>query len=193
MKKSIILLTAIFFVAIGTKSQSLPQVKIETEIGKIVVAVDTIHAPLTAKNFLYHVSAGTYSNTVFYRVVRKDNQPNKNVKIEVIQGGVFSEERLKDIRPIKHESTEVTGLKHVNGTISMARNEPGSASTEFFICIGNQPELDYGGKRNPDGQGFAAFGNVVKGMDVVKKIQQQKDKNQLLIQPVSIKNMSVIN
>jgi peptidyl-prolyl cis-trans isomerase A (cyclophilin A) len=73
--------------------------------------------------------------------------------------------------PIQQETTAQTGLKHLDGTISMARLEPGSATSEFFICVGDQPELDFGGKRYADGQGFAAFGRVTQGMEVVRAIQ----------------------
>jgi peptidyl-prolyl cis-trans isomerase A (cyclophilin A) len=158
----------------------------ETSLGKIVCEIDTIHAPVTSHNFLNHVQNGTFKNAMFYRVVRSDNQPNSKIKIEVIQGGLYSDEKIDKIKPIAHETTQTTGLKHLNGTISMARSEPGTASTEFFICIGNQPELDFGGKRNPDEQGFAAFGKVVEGMEVVIKIQNLRDKSQYLADPVKI-------
>jgi len=180
------------FLSINSFSQSLPKVKLTTSLGKIVLGIDTIHAPVTAKNFLKHVETGTYNNAVFYRVVRMDNQPKNDMKIEVIQGGVFAEVQFEKIKPIRHETTKETGLKHLEGTISMARLKPGSASTEFFICVDNQPELDFGGKRNPDGEGFAAFGQVVEGMDVVRKIQQQKDKNQTLIEKIEILKMEVL-
>ncbi len=88
--------------------------------------------------------------------------------------------------PIKLETTKQTGLHHLNGTLSMARDKPNSATSEFFICIGNQPSLDYGGKRNPDGQGFAAFGRVIKGMDVVKEIQEQPSEHQVLKPQIKI-------
>ena len=85
------------------------------------------------------------------------------------------------------ETTKQTGLHHTNGTISMARGAPASATSSFFICINDQPSLDFGGKRNPDGQGFAAFGKVTKGMDVVKKIQQlYPDQGQYFKPPVTI-------
>jgi len=183
------IIAVIFF--LNGFSQSLPKVKIETSAGEIIVEVDTICAPITAKNFLKHVEKGTYKNAVFYRVVRMDNQPKNDIKIEVIQGGVFVEVQFEKIKPIVHETTKDTGLKHLDGTISMARSDPGTASTEFFICVGDQPELDFGGKRNPDGQGFAAFGQVVKGMDVVRKIQHQKDINQTLVEKVEILNMKI--
>lgn len=191
MKKSIFLSLIAVFVFVQSQAQSLPKVSLETSFGEIIVEVDTLYAPITAGNFLKHVRKGTYTNSVFYRVVRMDNQPNSEVKIEVIQGGVFTDARLERIEPIVHETTQKTGIKHLNGTISMARVGPGTASTEFFICVNNQPELDFGGKRNPDGQGFAAFGQVVKGMDVVQKIKAQKDNNQTLIEKVIITRMSV--
>ncbi len=180
------------FLCLNGVSQQLPKVKLETSVGNIVVEIDTVHAPVTAKNFLEHVRNGTYKNAVFYRVVRMDNQPDNDVKIEVIQGGIYTEPRFEHIKPIAHETTEKTGLKHRNGTISMARMEPGTASTEFFICIGDQPELDFGGKRNPDGQGFAAFGQVVDGMDVVRKIQHLKDEKQTLVEQVKITAINII-
>lgn len=182
-----ILFASVMALCFHGSAQLLPRVKMETSLGNIIIEADTIKAPVTANNFLKHVVAGTYKNGVFYRVVRMNNQPENDIKIEVIQGGVFTEERLEQIEPIRHETTKETGLKHMDGTISMARMDPGTASTEFFICVGDQPELDFGGKRNPDKQGFAAFGRVVEGMDVVKKIQLQKDKNQTLIKKISLK------
>lgn len=178
-----IILCAIVLTSFG---QKLPQVKMETSFGSIICEIDTVHAPVTGINFLNHIKNGTFRNAVFYRVVRLDNQPQSPVKIEVIQGGLFIDEEIDKILPIPHENTKDTGIKHLNGTLSMARNEPGTASTEFFICVGDQTELDFGGKRNPDGKGFAAFGKVIEGMDVVRKIQQQKDENQMLVEPVKI-------
>ncbi len=175
----------------GCRNNELPCVIFETNYGEIVLEIDTVHAPVTANNFLKNTADGIYENAVFYRVVRLDNQPRQDVKIEVIQGGLFDDERVEKYPVILHETTKQTGLKHLNGTLSMARAEPGTASTEFFICIGNQPELDFGGHRNPDGQGFAAFGKVVKGMDVVRKIQHLPDENQYLNQQVKISGAAV--
>jgi len=163
----------------------LPLVKLNTSLGEIVLEIDTIQAPVTARNFLYHIEKGTFHTAVFYRVVRMDNQPQNDVKIEVIQGGLYADEEIEKHITVRHEMTQETGLKHLDGTVSMARMEPGTASTEFFICIGDQPELDFGGRRNPDGKGFAAFGKVVEGMDVVRRIQQLPDKNQYLPEPVN--------
>lgn len=173
-------------------SQNLPKVKMTTGFGDLLIELDTIRAPISAKNFLENVKNETYNDAIFYRVVRADNQPQSKVKIEVIQGGIYTKLRFGEIPKIKHETTATTGIKHEDGTISMARSKPGSASTEFFICVGDQPELDFGGKRNPDGQGFAAFGKVIEGMDIVRKIQQQKDKNQTLENPVKIERVEEI-
>jgi peptidyl-prolyl cis-trans isomerase A (cyclophilin A) len=167
-----------------------PRVVIATDLGTIEAEIFLNKAPGTAGNFLKYVDSGKYNTGIacFYRVVRMDNQAGKKIKIEVIQGG-FYEDSLVEIyqfTPIRHETTKETGILHTDGVLSMARNEPGTASSEFFICIGDQPELDAGGKRNPDNQGFAAFGKVIKGMDVVKKIQMLKDKEQYLENPVKI-------
>jgi peptidyl-prolyl cis-trans isomerase A (cyclophilin A) len=169
--------------ACNPQTQS-PRVVFETPEGVITAEIYPEQAPVTAGNFLKLVDEGVYSNnkTVFYRVVRMDNQSG-DVKIEVIQGGLSDRNAVETI---PHETTAETGILHLDGTLSMARSKPGTASSEFFICIGNQPELDFGGKRNPDGVGFAAFGRVVEGMDVVKKIQQQKDQDQYLIEPVPV-------
>ncbi len=172
--------------------KSKEQVEIKTSYGNIIVEVYPNKAPVTASNFLRLVDRGVYTNASFYRVVRKDNQPQDNIKIEVIQGGLGKDyddehpDRKTQLTPIIHETTALTGLKHQNGTLSMARNSPGSASSEFFICINKQPALDYKGKRNPDGKGFAAFGKVIKGMKVVKTIHTLGDNRQYLDNPVKI-------
>lgn len=182
-------LAFLIIAAIGCGKKALPKVEIESSMGNIVVEVDTIHAPITGSNFLKLVDQGVYLNSSFYRVVRPDNQPQSPVNIEVIQGGLKEDAQIERYPAIKHETTSKTGLKHLDGTISMARYDPGTASTEFFICVGDQPELDFGGKRNPDGQGFAAFGHVTDGMDVVLQIQQQEDDQQYLTEPVIIYNL----
>lgn len=178
------LLSALFLGC--SEGSSLPQVIIHTAQGDIVVEVDTVKSEVSAKNFLALVKRGVYDSSLIYRVVRPDNQPNSKYKIEVIQGGLFADSLVDRETQIRHETTKETGICHTDGTISMARSTPGTASTEFFICIGNQPELDFGGRRNPDGQGFSAFGHVVEGMDIVRKIQQMKDTSQYLVAPVAI-------
>ena len=171
--------------AVPARAQELPRVVIKTELGDIEAEVDTIHAPITAANFLRYVDLGFYRFGRFHRTVRADNQPADKVKIGVIQAGLDSL-RVKDFPAIKLERTKLTGLRHKDGTLSMARDGPDTATSDFFICIGDQPALDFGGKRNPDGQGFAAFGRVVLGMDVVQKIQSAPAQGQALQPPVAI-------
>lgn len=188
MKK--LLFFAFALVVVSCNSNRNPRVLISTELGTIETEIYLDKAPVTAANFLKYVDSAKYNNGIacFYRVVRMDNQEGKKIKIEVIQGGFYEDSLVEKYQftPIKHETTRETGILHKDGVLSMARNEPGTASSEFFICIGDQPELDAGGKRNPDNQGFATFGKVIKGMDVVKKIQLLKDKEQYLENPVKI-------
>jgi len=162
------------------------RVLIQTDKGDIELELDAARAPRTTANFLRYVDGKFYDGGRFHRTVKPDNQPDNKVKIEVVQAGI-NPDRIKDeFPPIKLERTRDTGLKHKDGTISMARDGPDTATSDFFLCIGNQSELDFGGKRNPDGQGFAAFGRVVKGMDVVKKIQAAPVEGQTLKPPVKI-------
>ena len=183
---------AIVATILPTRESKNANVQIDTKMGQIIVTVDEVHAPVSAKNFLRYVDAGHYSHGRFHRTVTMDNQPDKKVKIEVIQAGVNPKFEKKDFPPIKLERTSVTGLKHLDGAISMARDGVDTATSDFFICVGDQPSLDFGGKRNPDGQGFAAFGRVKKGMDVVRKIQTSHAKDQSLDPPIEILSISRI-
>lgn len=167
MKQAFLILSLFIFSATGFAQR----VRIDTEIGAIVLELDPDKAPGTVTNFLRYVDDKRYDGATFYRVVRMDNQATSPVKIEVIQGGLGTDS-TRMFPPIAQETTQKTGLKHLDGTLSMARGKPESGASEFFICINAQPELDFGGKRNPDGQGFAAFGRVIEGMDVVRRIQQ---------------------
>lgn len=143
----------------------------ETDKGAIEVEVDGVRAPITAANFLKYVDGGFFDGGLVNRAVRPDNTVRHDVEIQVIQFQIDETREKQAFPPIPLERTSVTGLKHVNGTISMARNGPDTATGSFSIVIGDQPSMDFGGRRNPDGQGFAAFGRVVRGMDVVKAIQ----------------------
>jgi peptidyl-prolyl cis-trans isomerase A (cyclophilin A) len=165
------------------------RVLIETDRGDIEVELEPTKAPVTTANFLKYVDGKFYDGGLFHRTVKPDNQPNNKIRIEVIQAGVNPAKEKDSFPPIKLERTNQTKISHKNGTISMARDGPDTATGDFFICIGDQPELDCGGKRNPDGQGFAAFGNVVKGIDVVKKIQAAPAKEQTLTPPIKIKTI----
>lgn len=168
------------------------RVEMATSEGDIVVELYPDEAPVTAGNFLKLVDNGSLDGASFYRVVTYENDRG-SPKIEVIQGG------LRDVAEgfdtIAHETTEETGIRHTDGVISMARDQVGTASTEFFICIGDQPGLDFGETRNPDGQGFAAFGRVIDGMDTVRRINglsadaesySEYTQGQILAEPVTI-------
>ncbi|MDQ3549766.1 MAG: peptidylprolyl isomerase [Chloroflexota bacterium] len=162
------------------------RILIETELGEIEAEIEVERAPVTAENFLRYVDAGFYEGGRWHRTVLPDNQPDNEIRIEVIQGGVNPEREDDRFAAIPLERTTVTGLSHRDGTISMARFAPDSAVADIFICIGDQPSLDFGGMRNPDGQGFAAFGQVTRGMDVVRAIQQSVHEEQRLTPPIAI-------
>jgi len=189
---NLVIIALLAAVAVSCDRPATEKVLMKTEMGDITLELYPDKAPVTASNFLALVDQGVYTNAIFYRVVRMDNQPQNKVKIEVIQGGLFNDSLINSFTPIKHESTGQTGILHTDGVFSMARMEPGTASTEFFICVGNQPSLDYGGDRNPDGEGFAAFGRVSEGMDVVRKIQALPDSGQYLPDKVLINSIQKI-
>jgi peptidyl-prolyl cis-trans isomerase A (cyclophilin A) len=190
--RSIVTVLAIAAVVSGAlvadaTAQTPVRVVVRTELGDIVLEVDAKRAPNTAANFLRYVDAGHYDGGTFHRTVKMDNQPDSPVKIEVIQAGVNPDRAKDGFPPIPIERTSVTGLRHTDGAISMARGQPDSATSGWFICINDQASLDFGGARNPDGQGFAAFGRVVQGMDVVRKIQQAPNTDaQRLTPPIKI-------
>lgn len=174
----------------NTQPAALPSfatVVLKTDLGDIELEIDRTAAPITAANFLKYVEAGHYDGGRFHRTVRLDNQPDNTVKIEVVQAGADPRREHEAWAPIQIERTRDTGLKHRDGTLSMARDGPDSATSDFFVCIGAQPELDFGGKRNPDGQGFAAFGRVVRGMDVIRRIQGSPADHQGLTPPILIR------
>ena len=170
----------------GNEDSGIVGVRLETAHGAIEIAIDAGRAPLTARNFLRYLDAGFYDGGRFHRTVTPENQPNDAVRIEVIQAGVNPERADERFAPIPLERTTGTGLSHRDGAISMARFAADSAQADFFICIGDQPELDFGGRRYADGQGFAAFGRVTAGMDVVRAIQRQPVQAQSLTPPVTI-------
>ncbi len=161
---------------------------IETTAGMIEAELFPESAPATVANFLHYVGAGAYTGGRFHRTVKTapDNQPANAVKIDVIQGGMNPEFQGDHRPPVALERTRDTRLNHLDGTLSMARAGPDTATSDFFICLGAQPELDFGGKRNPDGQGFAAFGRVTRGMEVVREIHAAPADGQSLTPPVRI-------
>jgi peptidyl-prolyl cis-trans isomerase A (cyclophilin A) len=171
-------------------------VRLETPLGSITLAIDTARAPITAANFLKYVDGGYYDGGRFHRATRRDNYtpaPPNRPMMELIQGGINPTKKL--FHPIALERTSVTGLKHVAGTVSMARatTTPDTATADFFILLDDQPSLDFGGMRFEDGQGAAAFGRVVEGLDVVRQIQQQPVQKQALTPPVPLVRASRVS
>lgn len=140
-----------------------PRVAIETSAGRIVVALDPVHAPLTTANFLRYVDEKRFDGTSFYRAI------NYGDGVGLIQGGTRGEVQRR-LPPIAHEPTTQTGLSHVAGTLSMARYAPGSATGDFFITTSDVKSLDADPAQPGDNAGFAAFGHVVEGMDVALAI-----------------------
>lgn len=168
--------------------KGLPHVIIETVYGEIEIELYTHKAPLTANAFLAYIDSGFYNQSNFYRVLNMYNQPSNAPKAFLVQGGIWkSNNKLaQSLQGIPHESTKQTGILHKEGTISMARNEPGSGGPEFFIMVEDETGFDYGGENMADGLGFAAFGSVVRGMPIIRKIHDLKEANQYLQPPVYI-------
>ena len=181
---------SLLLISCSLHAQQVEKYLIVTEIGTIEVELYPEKAPVTVVNFRAYVANGAYLNSSFFRVCTPENEADREIQIEVVQGGNVDDNLL--LPPIPIETTMETGLKHKNGVLSMARLEPNSAQSSFFICIKDQPELDFGGQRNPDGFGFAAFGQVTEGMDLVKKIQAGKEDGQYLIHPVEIQSINKI-
>jgi peptidyl-prolyl cis-trans isomerase A (cyclophilin A) len=166
------------------------RVRFDTVLGAFEVEIDPARAPVTATNFLKYVDGGFYDGGRVHRSARLETQAARPVKIEVIQAGIDPARRSEGFSAIPLERTSVTGILHKDGTISMARSGPDTATSDFFICIGDQPSLDFGGARNPDGQGFAAFGRVVSGMDVVRAIHKAPAEVETLTPPITITRAS---
>ena len=170
----------------------LPTVLIDTPLGSITAEIDVASAPRTGANFLRYVDLDRYRGAAFYRAVRPadDSHP---IKISAVQGGLHRAEQARTLGPIPHEDTDFTGLRHDAGTLSMARGEVGTAEAEFFIVVDGSRELDAGGRRQPDGRGFAAFGRVIAGMDVARAIfalaTSDGELSGELVQPVPIRSI----
>jgi len=196
MNRTILMFLALTaFTACADESPQSIQLTMQTSLGTIELELYPEKAPLTVDNFVRLADGGHLDGATFYRTVSPDNDNGAPI-ISVIQGGIGDAE--SPFAPIAHETTLQTGLPHLDGSLSMARSEVGTASTEFFICIGAQPALDFAGTRNADGEGFAVFGQVVAGMDVVHAIHQSPAdaptefeyfQNQLINEPVVITSL----
>ncbi len=177
-------------------AEEVVPVNIDTSMGRIVVALDAKHTPVTTANFLHYVDTHRFDGEIFYRVLHQEGDQGGGL----IQGGVMSDAR-KLYKPIAHEPTSETGLKNVAGAISMANNGPGTAAGSFFILVSDIPGLDANGPGG-DAIGFAAFGHVTEGMEVVKKIfdaplsstkGEGAMKGQMLDPPVKIVKVTRVN
>lgn len=191
MNKLLFAIAVICLAACSSPKNKYPHVIIQTQAGDIEVEIYIDKAPKSAAAFLSFVDSGFYKNSSFYRVLNDDNQPSNAPKSELIQGGIWrsNNKKAESITGIPHETTQQTSILHTDGTISLARLAPGTAGTEFFICVGDQHGFDYGGANNPDGQGYAAFGRVVKGMNIVKGIYKMPEDDQSFTPPVKIMNI----
>jgi len=178
----------------------------ETELGNLTLELYEEAAPASCAHFMAYVSAGYYDGACFYRSAKSfENERGLAHPIDVIEGGYYDTYYAKALstndfslpldgegchkapRPcISVEPTCKTGLSHVDGTLSFGRNGPDSVDDQFFICVGDQPELDHGGRRDPDGRGFSAFGQVVEGFDVVRRIHRRETEGQKLKEDVKI-------
>ena len=179
-------------VVLSAQDAKAVRVLIQTEAGEIEAEIDTVRAPITGTNFLKYVDAGLFDGGRFFRTVRPDNQVEKPVKIAVIQASGSRDKRAQFFPPIPLERTNVTGITHKDGTLSMARSTPDTARDSFSIVVGDQPSMDFGGARQPDGQGFAAFGQVIRGMDVVRKIQMGAAEGETLTPAIGIVSVTRI-
>ena len=181
--------------ACGTLPEPAPSpvVMIQTDMGAMSVALALDHAPLTVCNFLRYVTDGDYDGGSFFRtVVRQTNTANPN-PIDVIQAATPRGSDDDSQPPIVLERTRDTGLHHRAGTISMARGGPDTATSSFFIVTQDTPSLDFGGARNPDGQGFAAFGRLIDGLDVARRIQASPaDGQEQLTPPIVIRSVRLV-
>jgi peptidyl-prolyl cis-trans isomerase A (cyclophilin A) len=175
----------------SASNNGAPHIIISTGAGDIEVELYPKQAPRTAGAFLSYIDSGFYKKGSFYRVLNDDNQVTGAGASRLIQGGIWKTNHAKavGVPGVPHEPTNMTHIQHTDGTVSLARSEPGTGTTEFFICVGDQPGFDFGGENNPDGQGYAAFGRVVKGMDVVRTIYARPENNQSFTPSIPIYNI----
>ena len=171
MKKIVFAFLMVQIISCSQKKYDNPHILIDTNYGEIEAELYPTKAPKTVTAFLSYIDRGLYNNTTFYRVLKYEDLP-MDIYYGVIQGGLWP--KKENVAGVEHESTRLTGLTHTNGTLSLARTSIGTASTEFFICIGDETNFDAGNKNMNDTFGFAAFGRVVKGMSIARKIQAQK-------------------
>lgn len=178
-----------FLLSCNNNANDNPQIQIITSLGDIEIELYPKQAPITVAAFLKNIKAGLYKNINFYRVIKNEDLDLQN-NYGIIQAGVWPSKTA--VPTIQHESTKLTGLSHLSGTISMARTSGTQATSEFFICIGEQKIFDEGGGDLPEDKlGFAAFGKVISGMDVVRKIQNQKNDGDKFLKNIEISEIEI--
>ena len=190
MTKFISIILAVIFLSCNQATDENPHIRIITSLGDIEVELYPKQAPKTVAAFLSYVDSGFYKNSSFYRVLLTEGF-STDANIGLIQGGIWqtNETQHPAVPGIVHESTRETGLSHTSGTISLARTAPGTANTEFFICIGDQTQFDFGNNAAGDSLGFAAFGRVSEGMATARKIQLERKHDQHFDQKIIIQNI----
>jgi len=185
--KKIIYFSLLFLFASCTqKKYENPHILIVTNDGDIEAELFPSKAPKTVAAFLKYVDEGLYNPASFYRVLKNENLP-PDYNMGIIQGGIHTTNPQKQLSlpGTAHEAPRHTGLSNTDGTLSLARNSPGTGSSEFFICIGDQTQFDGGS----NGEGYAAFGRVVSGMKAVRKIQNEKSNGDAFLNPITIKKI----
>ena len=178
------------------KKYTKPTIDIQTYYGDIIIELYPDKAPKTVAAFLSFIDSGYFKNTTFYRVLKKDDQPMNAAKTQLIQGGLWrTNYKLEQKLPgIPLETTKQTGILHQEGVLSLARaEEANSGNTEFFICMDDEPDYDYGGAASPDKKGYTTFGRVISGMKYVKQIHSQPDFETNFNPPIKIINIKRLN
>lgn len=188
MHKLIIATVAVLL--FSCSSNKNPHIIIKTNLGNVEAELYPDQAPKTVAAFLSYVDSGFYKNSSFYRVLFIEAMAS-DYNTGIIQGGIWQSNNKKAIvlPGIVHEPPKQTGLSHTTGTLSLARSTPGTANSEFFICVGDQTGYDSSKNYNPDGLGFAAFGRVISGMDIVRQIHKQPANGQSYTRPITILNI----
>lgn len=165
--------------------------RFDSEYGEVVIEMRPDRAPKTCQYFAELAAANTFDSASVFRIVTGSGlQAEDDCPINIVQ---FGPDKRFD-RPrhsMVHEDTELTGLSHQKWTVSAARFDLGELYGSFFICLQDQPELDFGGRRQPDGQGFAAFGKVIDGFDALERIFELAEKSELLSNEIPVRNVSV--
>jgi peptidyl-prolyl cis-trans isomerase A (cyclophilin A) len=185
-----LIIAAAALLLFSCSSNKNPHIIIKTNLGNVEAELYPDKAPKTVAAFLSYIDSGFYKNSSFYRVLFIEAMAS-DYNTGIIQGGIWQSNNKKAIAlpGIDHEPPKQTGLSHTTGTLSLARSTPGTANSEFFICVGDQTGYDSSKNYNPDGLGFAAFGRVISGMDIVRQIHKQPANGQSFTRPVTILNV----